>query len=210
MPSGGEKPKQIRGKHLVSKIFEATLVELARVDFESLSMETVAERAGVNKSTLYRRWPTKLDLVHAALDDIADVRIVVPDHGNLCADLSDYLRSVRDFCISPETQGIMRMMFGGKSHPDLAAVIDAIGDRKDADSKRIIDRAIARGELPRSIDGALLLDAMGGAVMNFVFFMNQTCEDAKLERLIELMLDGARNGGGSIARTAKRPPRARR
>ncbi|WP_394841744.1 TetR/AcrR family transcriptional regulator [Pendulispora brunnea] len=207
MPAPRERPKQIRGEQLVSKIFEATLAELARVDFESLSMETVAERAGVNKSTLYRRWPTKLDLVRATLDDVTDVRIIVPDHGNLRADLMGFLRSVRDFCLSPEMQGIMRLMFGGRAHPDLAAVIDSIGDRKDADSRKIVERAIARGELPRGVDGAMFLDAMAGAVMNSIFFMNQSFDDAKLERLIEMVLVGAQNGGGSIARPVARAKR---
>ncbi|WP_394824879.1 TetR/AcrR family transcriptional regulator [Pendulispora albinea] len=209
MPAGREQPKQLRGEQLVAKIIDATMAELGRVDFESLSMETVAERAGVNKTTLYRRWPTKLDLVRTTLEHVADRHVVVADRGSLRADLTHFLRAFRDLCRSPDMIGIMRLVFGGKIHPDLAALTDTIREQKDRESRQMIERAIARGELPRGLDVTLMVDTLCGSVMNIMFFQSQPCDDAKLERLMDMLLLGAENGGGRIAARVPRPRAAK-
>jgi AcrR family transcriptional regulator len=48
-------------------LYEATLAELAEVGYDKLTMEGIAARANTGKAALYRRWTSKLDLVHAAL-----------------------------------------------------------------------------------------------------------------------------------------------
>ena len=56
-----------RSARIVADVLRATAEELARVGYAALRMEEVARVAGVNKTTVYRRWPTKEDLVSAAL-----------------------------------------------------------------------------------------------------------------------------------------------
>src|SRR5689334_1857024 len=80
--------KQVRGDRLVAQVLEATLVELSRSGLENISVECIADRARVNKTTIYRRWPTPEKLVHAALLRVASEGIAVPDTGSLRADLS--------------------------------------------------------------------------------------------------------------------------
>ena len=66
-PSEVVVTRQVRGQALVAKVMDATIAELARVGYESISIEQVAVVAGVNKTTLYRRWATRRELVRAAL-----------------------------------------------------------------------------------------------------------------------------------------------
>src|ERR1700761_8983579 len=87
-----KKPKQTR--HTLkrparkeSAIYRATLEELAHSDFGGMSVENVAARVGVNKTTIYRRWPTKAALVHAALDSIVDAFELEQSTGSLREDL---------------------------------------------------------------------------------------------------------------------------
>ena len=77
--------KQIRGDELVAKVFRATLAEVGRVGVEHLSIEEVAERADVNKTTIYRRWPTPEGLARAALACAAESNTSPPDTGSLRA-----------------------------------------------------------------------------------------------------------------------------
>jgi AcrR family transcriptional regulator len=63
--------KQIRRNELVAKVFQATLAEVGRVGVEHLSIEEVAERADVNKTTIYRRWPTPEGLAHHVREAVA-------------------------------------------------------------------------------------------------------------------------------------------
>ena len=65
-------PKERRGEPVIRRALAATLRELARVGYAALRFEEVAGRAGVNKTTVYRRWPDKQALVRAALLSLSD------------------------------------------------------------------------------------------------------------------------------------------
>ena len=57
-----------RSKRIVNSVREATLSELARVGYAGLSVDAIAQAAGVHRTTIYRRWPTKQDLVEALIE----------------------------------------------------------------------------------------------------------------------------------------------
>lgn len=56
-----------RAEQVVQRVFATTLAELSRVGYQAMRVDDVAERSGVNKTTIYRRWPTKAQLVTAAM-----------------------------------------------------------------------------------------------------------------------------------------------
>ena len=69
-----QSPRRTEGKRVhgrsarvQSAVLRATAEELGRVGFAALRIEDVALRSGVNKTTIYRRWPTKQELVRASL-----------------------------------------------------------------------------------------------------------------------------------------------
>jgi AcrR family transcriptional regulator len=87
--------KRVRGDELVAKVFRAALAEVGRVGIENLSIEDVAERACVNKTTSYRRWPTPERLAHAALVCASETRSSPPDTGSLRGDLRAFAHEFR-------------------------------------------------------------------------------------------------------------------
>src|SRR3984885_1261290 len=76
-----------RSARVVAEVLRATAEELARVGYAALRMEDVARAAGVNKTTVYRRWPTKMRLVAEAMRHERERRSVAPDTGSLREDL---------------------------------------------------------------------------------------------------------------------------
>src|SRR4029453_15197834 len=68
-------------------VFEAALDELAERGWDQVSVETIAARARVHKTTVYRRWGSKDRLVAEALEAAADSRIQVPDRGDVGQEL---------------------------------------------------------------------------------------------------------------------------
>ena len=182
----------MRGKALVAKVLTATIAELARVGYENLAIEQVAEVAGVNKTTIYRRWATRRELTQAALAQIGDMIPGPPDTGSLRGDLSQSLQMFRDLTRQPGIMGLMRMLCGGQLHDDIAQFAESIREAKEAESMLIYTRAIERGELPADTDIWLLNTLAAGAIQNLVLFLHDPCDDRRIGQIVDLLLDGAR------------------
>src|ERR1051326_8266077 len=83
---GIRKPGRPRSAQADQAILSAALEELAEVGFEALSIEAVAARAGVGKTTIYRRWPSKMELALEALS-MVHTEVPVIDTGNFRDDI---------------------------------------------------------------------------------------------------------------------------
>lgn len=83
-----------RGDALLDAISTAVLEELATYGYHALSIERVAERAHTGKASIYRRWPTRLELVLDCLDRTMPPADDPPDTGNTRDDLLEVLRRV--------------------------------------------------------------------------------------------------------------------
>src|SRR3954464_11362465 len=81
-----------RSARVVAEVLSATLEVFAEQGYAGFSVEAVALRAGVNKTTIYRRWPAKSDLLGAALFALRDEDPEPPDTGALREDLVQVLR----------------------------------------------------------------------------------------------------------------------
>jgi AcrR family transcriptional regulator len=182
------------------------LQELARVDYESLSFEQIAERAGVNKVTLYRRWPTKRDLIQAALARLGDQVPLPVDTGALRSDLQLYLRTLADFMSRADTRAAFHTLF--VTDTQLRELAIAVRRDKEAQADRIIARAIARGELPEQVDRALFQSLLVGVVADRVVLMRETLNEVTIGRIIDMVVHGATTAKAATERPGK-PARKR-
>src|SRR5687767_15007682 len=91
-----------RSARVREAVLSATTAVLAEDGYERLSIETVAVRAGVHKTTVYRRWPTRAQLVVDALQERSERNVPVPDTGTFAGDLDALARSVVANIGSPE------------------------------------------------------------------------------------------------------------
>lgn len=89
-----KKSTRRRGEILEEAILQAAWKELAENGYASLTMESVAARAGTNKAVLYRRWDNKSELVIAALQKyLPKITNEIPDTGDLRSDVYAYLHA---------------------------------------------------------------------------------------------------------------------
>lgn len=183
--------KQVRGKQLVAKVLAATIAEMARVGAEGLSIEDVAVRADVHKTTIYRRWPTPRVLARQALLCATETSSAPIDTGTLRGDLSEWAREFRRIARSPDMQTIIRMRFGASARGRISTLTADLEEKKHARSRAIIGRALKRGELPRGTDTELLHDVVTGALLYLIVFSREASDEARLERAVRLILDGA-------------------
>src|SRR6478736_4384126 len=107
-----------RAARVVTDVLVATAEELSRVGYSALRVEDVATRSGVNKTTIYRRWPTKPDLVGAALRAVWESP-EVPDTGTLRGDFLASLAKTAAFAMTPIGRGLTRVIQIERTHPKI-------------------------------------------------------------------------------------------
>lgn len=177
-------------------ITEAVLDELAETGYGRLSMEAVARRAGVGKSALYRRWPSKQEMVMAVLSDFSLELAVVSDTGSLRGDLDIVLRALLDWLTHPRFSRILPDLAAeGVRNADVAeAVRAAIGDPRRALGAGVLQRAIDRGELPADTDFEMALDLIAAPVYWRLSVRRAPVEPGYLDHLADLVLRALQGG----------------
>ncbi|QPP08950.1 TetR/AcrR family transcriptional regulator [Streptomyces bathyalis] len=122
--SGQPARTRRRGKALEEAIFAAALEELAEEGFEGATMEGIAERAHTGKSSIYRRWQTKQELVLDALrQGLPRLGDPLPDTGSLRGDLLYLLTRMAGVLDAPPGRALRGMIVDGR-HPALVSAID--------------------------------------------------------------------------------------
>jgi len=192
---GRRAQEQVREK----KIMRAAIEELALSDYGGMTIEAVATRAGVNKTTVYRKWETKADLIRAALLSACEMVRVGPTAGNLRADLTRIAHKVLDFTRSFEGQCLMRLRLLQHPEPALAEIARELNGKQLAELGVLVNAARTRGELAPGVDIMLLLDMLLGAVHVRVVMKNEPVDDALLGRIVDVLLKAAQPSARSKA-----------
>lgn len=196
------KPKAVRGERLVAHILDVALYELEHTGFAGFSIEAVAERAGVNKTTIYRRWPTREDLALAALECNTVMRFDFQEEGNLVADLTTFLKKAREAFTMPQIEWLLRLWFSTNTPVEYRRIVGVLRDDQMRVGHAVLKHAVERRELPASTDVAKVFDLMIGAWIHLVFRLHKT-DDATLYELRDFVLRGA-GATPSIATTSAR------
>ncbi len=184
-----------RSARVVAEVLSATLTEFAEQGYAGLSFEAVAARAGVNKTTIYRRWPSKVELVGAALVSLRDDDPPPPDTGSLREDLLQVLRHWTAQLVTPRRRAIMQSLLLANTDPDLQAIVQRMRVERPAIPDVVFERALQRGELPRGTDVQLLRGVLLGTLHSRITLKRQTLERQYLPALVDLVVAGARAGG---------------
>jgi AcrR family transcriptional regulator len=190
--SSRRKGPLVRGEPVVRQIMTAVLEELGGVGYAALRVEDVALRAEVNKTTVYRRWPTKESLVRAALSSIAASHGMtkLPDTGSVRGDLVASARRFAGFVSSPIGQSLIRMMVAEPPHSELMAIAHSMRDAHEQGPNAILARARDRGELRPGVDPRLVADILMATWERFVSRPGGIDLEL-LERIFDVVLDGA-------------------
>jgi AcrR family transcriptional regulator len=143
-----------RSQQVVEKVREATMAELARVGFPGLTIEGVARAANVNRTTIYRRWPSKGALLLAVLEPGLERFDHDPDTGSLAGDLLALMLTMAERMALPEGQAVHRAV--GSTSDELKELVDTVNDRALSAFYRAFDRARARGEVGPTDDTEMI------------------------------------------------------
>jgi len=142
-------------------VLAAAIEELSEHDYADISVESIAARAGVHKTTVYRRWGNKVEVIRQAMASAAVAHIQVPDTGSVDSDLLLLARAVQALLSAPQGAAITRaLIVGGLASAELAEIMRQFWAVRLAAVSVIVDRAVSRGELPAGTDPATLMRIM--------------------------------------------------
>jgi AcrR family transcriptional regulator len=155
-----------RSQHVLETVRAATLAELARVGVHGLTIDGVAKAANVSRTTIYRRWPSKMDLLTAVVEPTLQRYDDDRDTGSLESDLLLLLLQVRDTIERPEGRALTALGLA-VGLPEVAAINTHVRDRTFAAFHRAFDRARARGEVAATDDVAAIVHLAVYGVLNW-------------------------------------------
>jgi AcrR family transcriptional regulator len=178
---------------VVEAVLQATAEELGRVGFLALRIDDVAERSGVNKTTIYRRWPTKEELVASLLERMT-LSQDVPDTGSLRGDLMELLGKIAERAQTLAGRGLVRLIQAERGRAEFAPILRRSRSVHLKARREIFERAIARGEIPSGSDTTLLVELAVAPLI--ARLLNDSPIDARFLRLlVETVVAGAAAGG---------------
>lgn len=169
-------------------ILAATLDVVGEAGFRGLAMDVVADRAGVSKATIYRRWSSKealvLEAMRHAINPVDDV-----DLGSVRDDLTTFLQNLAERMSHGRMSDVLPHLIDVAVHdPQLRSSLDQYVAQRRVPLHAILERGIERGEIRRDIDRDLVVDAFVGPFTYRRLLTRNTLDDAFVDRLIALIL----------------------
>ncbi len=180
-------------------ILDATLEMLAEEGFHGTSIEAIAARAGVGKSTIYRRWSTKDELIADALGEL-HVHMKFVDTGHFRADL---LTSLREMQHHIEThallKGLFLRLFGeAQARPEFMQIFyNQVFAPRITHVIHFFAQAQARGELRQDLEPFFIASLVLGPLLHNLLIGSLLPMPYSTQKLPEHILDAVLQGIGT-------------
>ncbi|WP_179271542.1 TetR/AcrR family transcriptional regulator [Actinomadura meyerae] len=185
-----------------ARILDAALESLLERGYDRFSVDEVAMRAGVAKTTLYRRWPTKDHLIVTVVARLQD-SVPVEYTGDVREDLTRYLgeivaglhrmrRAGRPAASGDASAGLVAEVAAAAArHADVGAAVQAMFHRRNALVLTLLERARESGELHAGVEPEVLFDQLAGALYYRLLVTGRPIDGAYVDRLVASALRGA-------------------
>ncbi|MFI6457019.1 TetR/AcrR family transcriptional regulator [Streptosporangium amethystogenes] len=183
-------PTRRRGEIREEAILLAAMSLLAEVGYDQLTIEDIAKRASASKATIYRRWSGKADLVATAVRRYAGTPVTTPAGAtNLRDDLMAVLLELRASLTGQDSALILGLLIAMRRDSDLAHTVRRhVLDHKREVFATVLARAVARGEVPGTIDHTLLAEISSAALLSRLLITGEPLDDLFLRQLVDAVL----------------------
>lgn len=181
-----------RGAFIAEAVLACTLEELASHGIENLSVDRIARAAEVNKTSVYRRWPTRAALVAAALERVhGEVSVQLADTGSLRGDLMLLVGAVAALLEQPSGRALARAAFAESGAPEIAALaVRQLESQARGPAHELFERARARGEWRSPVPPEVVMAAVVGGLLHRTMIEHRPASGAWLAALVDLVVGG--------------------
>ncbi|MEU2494091.1 TetR/AcrR family transcriptional regulator [Streptomyces sp. NPDC007883] len=185
---GAERgPGRPREERVTGAVLKAVVDLVTEQGIGAVTMDAVAARAGVSKPAIYRRWPTKQDLIIAAAETRIGV-LSVPDLGDFRAELRLVLTTRLEAYRLPGSDRLIAGLIGAAAETGaVRGQYAEYTERITSETRRILERAIARGEVRPDTDVRAAATLVAAPLL-FRLIVEQELPDAALvDTLVDLV-----------------------
>ena len=187
MVTADQDPRIERSRRV---ILEAALEELGEVGYGALTIESVAARAGVGKSTIYRHWPGKLALVEDAFRTLK-AEAVIPESGTLRERITSFLQQAARFIEESTYSACMPALIeAAERDPQVRAFHCDFSTERRAALVDVLREAVKSGELPPDADPDILADALVGPIVMRRLMFFEPFDPKLVPALVDQILPG--------------------
>ncbi|MGK8556214.1 TetR/AcrR family transcriptional regulator [Nocardia gipuzkoensis] len=183
-----------RSARVVAAVRQATLDLLLRQGYDGFEIPDVARLAGVHPTTIRRRWPDKQDLVADAALTHMDEQIPIPDTGSLRADLIQLVNEVVAVLARPPLLALLRTQVALADSARIRVASRRFWTARFEGSAPIVERAIARGELPGDTDPLEFNEVAIAPVYLRILVTGEPVDDCFIHRCVERTLRAFASG----------------
>ena len=193
-PAGSARPGG-RTARTRAAVAVALRAELAEVGYGGTTIDRIARRAGVAKTTVYRRWGSVGQLVVDLFAEAAGQAIPVPDTGAFETDLRELARAAVGLLLDPASRAVLDVVVREAVHdPSARAALTGFFTHRVANAAPIVDRAVARGEIPVGTDAAEVIRQVGAPYFARLYITGDPITEADADRAAAITALAARTG----------------
>ena len=194
-------PEQLPGRRSARShraVLESALALVREQGYAAVTIDGIAARAGVSKATIYRWWNHKSAILVEAFLTSVHPQIAFPDSGSAREDLVAQATSLARVLSDPVLGSLFVSLLGEARHdPDLATALrDGWQTPRRVAGGEVIERAMARNELPADTDPELVLDGVYGPLYLRLLFGHAPLDESSLRQIVAQVFDGTGVGRG--------------
>ncbi len=167
------------------KVLAATSELLIERGYAGSSVDEISRRSGVAKTTIYRQWPARTDLLRDACLAIG-TPLEVPDTGNFEADVTALMINLAQMLGTAKWTSVLPSIIdAAERDPDIADMYSKLQRGYSAPFETAILRAVAKGELPEDTDASTLIAALTGPLFFRRWFSREHLTDAFAKQIVQ-------------------------
>ncbi|MDQ0195295.1 TetR/AcrR family transcriptional regulator [Paenibacillus wynnii] len=185
------RPRNIETqKSILSSSYELLLEN----GFGAVTVEKIAEHAGVSKATIYKWWPNKAAVVMDSFLSAAAERLPVPDTGSVFDDLLIHATNLLRFLTSREGKIITELIGEGQFDLGLAeAYRTRYFNPRRLEARDLLEQGAQRGELRGNLDIELSIDLIYGPIFYRLLLTGEKLDDAYVQSLVTSAFEGIKS-----------------
>ena len=189
-PVAGREIKALdeRVRRSRAKVLGVTAELLFERGLGGASVDEISRRSGVAKTTIYRHWPTRADLLRDACSTISTPQDV-PETGSFETDVTALMTNLAHLLRSAKWTSVLPSVIdAAERSPDIADMYSTLQQSYSAPFKTVIQRAMQNGELPKGTDIAMLVAALTGPLFYRRWFSREPLTDAFAKQIIRRVI----------------------